>query len=72
MGQHSNNAREYLAGALSEMMKTLGLYREGVVAFQQGNITHDEFSADELRRIQHATEQASRINLQDSRKGGGH
>ena len=70
MGHHTNNAQAYLLEALTEMMQVLGLYREGVVAFKQGNVSHDQFSADELTRIARTVEQAGALNARDAVRGG--
>ena len=72
MSVHTNAAQEYLAAAMLEMAQTLGLYRDGVIAFKKGNVTLDEFSADELTRIRHATEVASELTLHDGPGKGAH
>lgn len=64
MGLHTNNAQTYLLAVMTEMMGVLGLYRDGVVAYKSGSTTTDEFSAAELTKINHAVDQASRVNTQ--------
>ncbi len=55
MGTHSNAARDYVMGALGEMLTTLGAYDDGVIAFRSSVTGADELSAAELLRIARAT-----------------
>lgn len=59
---HTNNAQAYLLDVMTEMMEILGLYRDGVRAYQSGSTTTDEFSGAELSKIGHAVERADRVN----------
>lgn len=70
MGFHTNNAQTYLLDVVSEMMEILGLYRDGVVAYQSGSTTTDEFSASELGRIRKTVEGAQQINASELPGGG--
>lgn len=55
MGFHSNNARDYMMGALGEMLTTLGAYDDGVLAFRSSVVGADDLSEGEILRIARAT-----------------
>ncbi len=64
MDVHSTNARDYLMGALGEMLTTLGVYDDGVLAFRGSVHGADDLSAAEMLRIARATN-AGRAANQD-------
>ncbi len=55
MDVHSANARDYVMGALGEMLTTLGAYDDGVLAFRSSVSGADDLSASEMLRIARAT-----------------
>ena len=65
MGTHSNAARDYVMGALGEMLTTLGAYDDGVIAFRSSVTGADELSAAEAMRIARATYAGQAANADD-------
>ena len=65
METHSNAARDYVMGALGEMLGTLGAYDDGVIAFRSSVTGADELSAAEAMRIARATYAGQAANADD-------
>lgn len=65
MDVHSTNARDYLMGALGEMLTTLGVYDDGVLAFRDSVHGADDLSAAEMLRIARATNAGRAANSAD-------
>jgi hypothetical protein len=65
MGTHSNAARDYLMGALGEMLGTLGAYDDGVLAFRSSVTGADDLSAAEMLRIARATHAGQATNSEE-------
>ncbi|MBS43572.1 MAG: hypothetical protein CMH83_10515 [Nocardioides sp.] len=56
LSTHTGAAYRFLMEAMADMRRTLKAYDGGVHAFRDGNVTADQWSADQTRAMQRAIE----------------